>query len=98
MSLNKEDVLHIARLARLELTETELAEYGKQLSAILAYADQLQGVDTSTISPTASVLPLRNVMRDDVVSPGLERDDVLANAPASADGYFVVGAILDGGE
>ncbi len=95
MSLTIEQVEHIAELARLALTEEEKALYREQLSAILEYAAILQGVDTATIPPTATVLPLRNVMRDDTVQPSLPVEDVLANAPDAEEGCFRVTAILD---
>ena len=95
MNLTIEQVEHIAELARLALTEEEKALYREQLSAILEYAAILQGVDTSAIPPTATVLPLRNVMREDRVEPSLPVEDVLANAPDTTEGYFRVTAILD---
>jgi aspartyl-tRNA(Asn)/glutamyl-tRNA(Gln) amidotransferase subunit C len=95
MSLTIAEVEHIAELARLSLTEAEKALYREQLSAILDYAAILQRVDTSAIPPTATVLPLRNVMRDDVVEPSLPREDVLANAPDLFEGYIRVRAILE---
>jgi aspartyl-tRNA(Asn)/glutamyl-tRNA(Gln) amidotransferase subunit C len=97
MPLTTAEVEHIAELARLSLTEQEKALFQDQLSAILDYAAVLQGVDTSTVPPTATVLILRNVMREDAVEPSLPREDVLANAPVAADGYFKVKAILEAG-
>jgi aspartyl-tRNA(Asn)/glutamyl-tRNA(Gln) amidotransferase subunit C len=95
MSLTIEQVEHIAELARLALTAEEKALYRGQLSTILEYAAVLQGVDTSAIPPTATVLPLRNVMREDAVAPSLPTEDVLANAPDAEDGCFRMTAILD---
>lgn len=95
MSLTTAEVEHIAELARLALTEEEKNLFRGQLSAILDYAAILQRVDTSAIPPTATVLPLRNVMRDDEPRPSLPIEDVLANAPDAADGCFRVTAILD---
>ena len=97
MPLTIAEVEHIAELARLGLTEEEKALYREQLSAILDYAAVLQRVDTSAIPPTATVLPLRNVMRADVVEPSLPREDVLANAPDAHEGCFRVQAILEPG-
>lgn len=97
MPLTLAEVEHIAELARLRLTEAEKALFREQLSTILAHAARLQQVDTSAIPPTATVLPLRNVMRDDAVAPSLPREDVLANAPEVADGCFRVGTILEPG-
>jgi aspartyl-tRNA(Asn)/glutamyl-tRNA(Gln) amidotransferase subunit C len=96
--LTPKEVQHVARLARLALTPDEIQQYTADLSAILDYARQLQQVDTDHIHPTASVLPLRNVMRTDEARPGLEPNDALANAPAQQDGYFKVHAVLEGGQ
>ena len=95
MSITREDVQHIAELAKLRLTEAEEARYQEQLSAILDYAARLNALDTSAISPTATVLPLRSVMRDDVARPSPSADEMLANAPARVDQAFVVRAVLD---
>lgn len=95
MSLTITQVEYIAALARLALTEEEKAQFAEQLSEILDYAAILQQVDTSAIPPTATVLPLRSIMRDDVVAPSLPVEDVLANAPAVEGGCFRVPAILD---
>lgn len=95
MPLTLAQVEHIAELARLSLTGEEKALYRGQLSAILDYAAVLQGVDTAAIPPTATVLPLRNVFRDDVAEPSLPREDVLANAPEATEGCFRVKAILN---
>jgi aspartyl-tRNA(Asn)/glutamyl-tRNA(Gln) amidotransferase subunit C len=88
------EVEHIAELARLSLTEAEKVRYREQLAAILDYAAILQQVDTSAIPPTATVLPLRNVMRADQVAPSMPIEDVLANAPAASEGCFQVAEIL----
>lgn len=95
MSLTPAEVEHIAELARLSLTDAEKALFREQLSAILAYAAAIQQVDTSAIPPTATVLPLRNVMREDVAAPSLPSEDVLANAPDAEAGCFRVKAILE---
>ncbi len=94
MPLSLSEVEHVAELARLRLTDEEKALFREQLSAILDYAVVLQSVDTSAIAPTATVLPLRNVMRDDVSRPSLPQEDVLANAPEQRDGVIAVCAIL----
>ena len=97
MSLTLAEVEHIAELARLSLTDAEKALYRNQLSAILDYAAILQQVDTSAISPTATVLPLRNIMRPDEVEPSMSSEDVLANASDVEEGCFRVRAILEPG-
>ncbi len=90
MSLSREEVIHIAELAHLELTETEIARFQEQLSAILEYAARLQALNTEAIPPTASVLPLVSVLREDTVQPSLAREEVLRNAPESLQDCFVI--------
>jgi aspartyl-tRNA(Asn)/glutamyl-tRNA(Gln) amidotransferase subunit C len=95
MPLTTAEVEHIAELARLSLTADEKARFGEQLSAILEYAAVLQGIDTSAIPPTATVLPLRNILRDDVPAASLPQAVALANAPEAAEGCFRVRTILE---
>ncbi len=96
MKLTRTQVEHVARLARLDLTDEETERFREQLSAILEYAERLQQLDTKDIPPTATVLPLENVMRDDEVRPSLPPEEALANAPAAEDGYFRVPPVLEG--
>jgi aspartyl-tRNA(Asn)/glutamyl-tRNA(Gln) amidotransferase subunit C len=96
MSLTRAEVQYIAELAKLQLTEAEESLYQEQLSDILNYIQRLNTLDTGAIPPTATVLPLHNVMRDDVPRPSLPADDVLANAPARAGNSFEVRVILEG--
>jgi aspartyl-tRNA(Asn)/glutamyl-tRNA(Gln) amidotransferase subunit C len=95
MTLSLEEVKHIAELANLALTEEQAKRYQEQLSAILEYADQIQAVDTDDISPTATVSPLRSVMRDDVAGEPLDREAALANAPNALANCFFVPAIFE---
>lgn len=95
MSLTRTEVQHIAELAKLQLTEAEAALYQEQLSDILDYIQRLNTLDTAAIPPTATVLPLRSVMRDDVARPSLPVEDILANAPARAGDAFEVRVILE---
>lgn len=95
MPLTLADVRHIAELAKLGLTMEEEEQLCDQLAAILDHFAQLQTVDTQAISPTATVLPIRTVLRDDVVLPSLPREEALRNAPAILDGHFCVRAILE---
>lgn len=88
--------MQIAELAKLELTDAEIDTYAEQLSAVLDYASRLDQLDTSNIPPTANVLPLENVMREDVVRPSLTRAQVTANAPDAIEGQFRVSAVLEG--
>jgi len=95
MPISREEVEHIAELAKLALTEEEKTLYAEQLSAILEYFCQLQEVDTSGIPPTATVLPIRNVFRPDEPGEPMPREELLRNAPAQADGCFQVQPILE---
>ena len=95
MKLNREEVLQIARLARLGLTETEIKALGGQLSAILENFEVLRQVDTGNVPPTAQSIDLQNVLRDDSVTPSLSPDEVLANAPHKEGDYFRVRAVLE---
>jgi aspartyl-tRNA(Asn)/glutamyl-tRNA(Gln) amidotransferase subunit C len=97
MKLSLAQVEHVARLAQLTLSDQEKGLFREQLSSILEYAQRLQQLDTSAIPPTATVLPLENVMRDDQVCPSLPLAGVLANAPDTEDGYFRVPVVLEGG-
>ncbi|MBE0695683.1 MAG: Asp-tRNA(Asn)/Glu-tRNA(Gln) amidotransferase subunit GatC [Anaerolineaceae bacterium] len=90
MSLTLEEVEHIAELARLELTDDEKARYREQLSDILDYAARLQTIDTSKISPTASVLAKRSILRADTAVEGLNIDQALKNAPSTSENQFRV--------
>ena len=84
------DIAHVARLARLGLSEEELAGYQAQLGVILDHAARVQEADTSGVEPTARPLPMVNAFRPDEVRPSLDRDEVLAQAPEHEDGYFRV--------
>ena len=95
MSLTRAEVQHIAELAKLQLTEAEAALYQDQLSDILDYIQRLNTLDTEAIPPTATVLPLRSIMRDDLSRPSLPVDEILANAPARAGDAFEVRVILE---
>ena len=96
VELSTEQVREIAELARLDLSDEELARFTGQLSEVLNYFQRLQELDTSHIEPTASVLPLKNVMRPDESLPPLSPEQVVANAPDSQDSQFRVSAVLDG--
>ena len=93
-SLSRETVVHVARLARLELTEEEITAFSAQLSAVLEHAGAVCRLDTANVAPTSHPLPVRNVVRRDTPTPCLPREEVLAAAPESSDGYFVVPPVL----
>ncbi len=94
MALTHDEVRRIAELAKLALTDEEVALYAGQLSSVLDYFQRLQALDTSQIEPTASVLPLTNVFRDDTPAPALTIEQVLANASESLGSQFLVSHIL----
>ncbi len=98
MSLSLDEVRKVARLARLELTDAELAVMQSQLSAILDYVAQLQQLDTSGVDELAHPLPVTNVFRTDVVQPSLPVNEALANAPRRLGDYFAVPAVFGGEE
>lgn len=95
VKLDLETVERIAALARVGLTPEEKERLQDQLSAVLDHISMLQEVDTDDIPPTAQVIELQNIMRDDVVEPPLTQEQVLANAPQSEDGFIKVKAVLD---
>ena len=95
MLLTLQEVQHIAELAKLNLTEEEQLRFQKQLSAVLDYAAELRATDTSKVSPTATVLPLRTVLRDDVPQPSLPRDELLKNSAKQEAGCFRVPAVME---
>jgi aspartyl-tRNA(Asn)/glutamyl-tRNA(Gln) amidotransferase subunit C len=95
MLLTLQEVQHIAELAKLNLTEEEQLRFQKQLSAVLDYAAELRATDTSKVSPTATVLPLRTVLRDDVPQPSLPRDELLKNSAEQEAGCFRVPAVME---
>ena len=92
--ISRADVAHVARLARLDLTEDELEMFTGQLAAVLDHAADIEALDTEGVPPTAHPLPIENVFRDDVAVPSLDRDEVLAMAPEAEDGRFRVPRIL----
>jgi aspartyl-tRNA(Asn)/glutamyl-tRNA(Gln) amidotransferase subunit C len=96
MSLSRKDVEKIASLARLELSEDEKILYQEQLSAILAYAERLNELDLQDVPPTASAVPLTNVLREDEIRPSLALEDTLFNAPDADQDQFRIQPVFDG--
>ena len=97
MAISRADVEHVADLARLHLTDHEIERMQSQLSRILEAIATLQDVDSSQVGPTASVLGVENVMRDDVALPGLTREAALANAPHRDGPFLRVPTVLEEG-
>lgn len=93
--ITKEEIAHIAMLARLHLSEEEKALFGAQLSSILDYMEKLNELETSIIEPTSHVLPLSNVMREDVPGQSIPRDKALLNAPEHTDKFYRVPKIIE---
>lgn len=95
MPIDREQVLHIARLARVGLSEEDVACFQEQLSQILDYFQVLEELDTSEVPPTSHVLPLENVMREDEPSAPMPAEEALANAPQREGDFFKVRAVLE---
>ena len=95
MGLSRDEVLHIAHLARIRLSDDDVVRFQEQLSEILAHFEALQQLDTADVAPTAYPLPLESVMREDEVLPSLPASEVLANAPLAEDQAFRVRAVLE---
>ncbi len=95
MGLSRAEVEHLAKLARLSLSEEDKVKFEEQLSVILDHFDVLNQLDTSSVPPTAHTLPLENVFSPDEPRPSLSPEDILANAPARDDDCFRVRAVLE---
>ncbi|WP_333652290.1 Asp-tRNA(Asn)/Glu-tRNA(Gln) amidotransferase subunit GatC [Dissulfurispira sp.] len=95
MKITSEDVKHIARLSRLSLSDKEIDIFSGQLSSIIEYVEQLNSLDTSNIEPTSHVIPLNNVMRDDIPAASLPVEDALKNAPDSTEKFYRVPKIIE---
>ncbi|MBI5399774.1 Asp-tRNA(Asn)/Glu-tRNA(Gln) amidotransferase subunit GatC [Candidatus Saganbacteria bacterium] len=89
------DINHIAKLARLGLTEDEKVLYGRQLSVILDYAARLQKLDTNNIPPASHAIPMKNVWREDVAAPCTNTDEIVANGPTVENNMFRVPKIME---
>ena len=93
--IERKDVEHVARLARLALTEGEIEKMREQLNGILAYIEKLNTLQTDGVEPTSHAVPMVNVMRDDAPGPCLPREEALANAPDRAGEFFRVPRIIE---
>ena len=92
------DIAKVAALARIALTPEELEEYGRQLGDILEHAERVQRLATDDVPPTSHALDMTNAFRPDEVTPSLDRNEVLEQAPDAVDGFFRVPRIMDTGE
>jgi aspartyl-tRNA(Asn)/glutamyl-tRNA(Gln) amidotransferase subunit C len=90
-----EQVKQVAKLARLNLSEAQIAQFSTQLSDILQYVEKLNQLDTANIEPLAHCLPVSNCLREDIITPSLGAEKTLANAPDSDGQFFIVPKILD---
>jgi aspartyl-tRNA(Asn)/glutamyl-tRNA(Gln) amidotransferase subunit C len=95
MKITKAEVEHVARLARLELSEAEKETLTGQMDAILAYVEKLNELDTAHVVPTAHAVPMENAFREDGVRLSIGADNALANAPARAEGFFRVPKVIE---
>jgi aspartyl-tRNA(Asn)/glutamyl-tRNA(Gln) amidotransferase subunit C len=95
MKITRQEVEHVAKLARLELTDEEKERLTDQLSNILTYVEKLNELDTKGVEPTSHVLDINNVMRDDVPEESLSQELALANAPEKAAGHYKVPKIIE---
>ena len=95
MALTREEVLHVAKLARIGLTEADVEKFQGQLSQILEHFDVLKAIPTDDVEPTTYTLPLQGIAAADEVAPSLPQDLAIANAPAAQDGYLRVRAVLE---
>jgi len=95
MSSIQIDVNYVAHLARLSLTPEEARKYGAQLGQVLGYIEKLNEVDVTGIEPTAHAFPLINVTRPDEIRPSLDHEEAMRNAPAKANGLFIVPKIVE---
>jgi len=93
--ISLKDVEHVARLARLELSEADKERMRRELDSILSYIDKLRALDTEGVEPTAHAIPMTNVMRDDMPRPSLPQDVMLANAPERSGEFFRVPRIIE---
>ena len=97
MSLSREDVQHVASLARLGLSDEEIETMREQLSSILGHIEVMNQLDTEAIPPTAQVIELQNVLREDSVRESLPQDVIMRMAPAARNGFVAVSEVLGGG-
>ncbi len=95
MSISKEEVKHIAKLSKLNLTEQELDKYTNDLSDIVNFANELSNIDVDGIKPTAHILDIKNVFRKDEVQPSYDREQILKNAPSKDAGCISVPKVVE---
>lgn len=94
MKITRDEVIHVANLARLDLDEAAIDTFAEQIGTILEYVDTLKSVDTEGVAPTSHAISLTNAFREDDVADDFDRDSALANAPEDEDGNFVVPKVV----
>lgn len=95
MKITKKTIEHVANLARLNLTEQEKEKLTLDMENIISYVDKLNELDTSNVSPTAHVIPIKNVFREDIANKSFDRDIILSNAPSTENGCFKVPKVME---
>ncbi|MBE7021758.1 MAG: Asp-tRNA(Asn)/Glu-tRNA(Gln) amidotransferase subunit GatC [Ruminococcaceae bacterium] len=95
MKISKEEVLHVAKLARLKLSDAEAEALSKDMESIIGFANKLNELDTEGIVPTAHAIPMSNAFREDVVKPSYDREEMLKNAPSAEDGGYTVPKVVE---
>jgi len=95
MKITRVEVEHVARLARLDLSETELDTFTVQMDAILAYVEKLNSLDTEGIVPTSHAVPMENAFREDILVPSIGVENAVANAPNHAESFFRVPKVIE---
>lgn len=95
MNISKEDVLHVAKLARLNLTDEEAQALSVDMENIIGFANKLNELDTEGVVPTAHAIPMSNAFREDVVKPSFDRDDMIRNAPSADESGYTVPKVVE---
>lgn len=95
--ITRKDILHVARLARLQFSDEEIDRFTGHMSSMLDYVAQLQEVDVEGVEPTSHALPMKNVLRDDVIVPSMTPEEILANAPRQDNNCYKVPAVIPQG-
>ena len=95
MKISRDEVLHVAELARLTIADDAVETFAGQLGGILEYVEKLNGVNASNVPPTAHAVEMANAFRKDETTRHLDRDDALANAPEAEDGQFIVPKVIE---
>ncbi len=95
MKISKEEVLHVALLARLKLSDEEAETLSRDMESIIGFANKLNELDTEGVVPTAHAIPMSNAFREDVVKPSYDREAMLKNAPSAEDGGYTVPKVVE---